>query len=249
MNAVNEPARACPSRLRFDRLLADELAPVQASELTAHAAGCARCGALLAELRRGRDAFAADAVLPDAVVQRVRDLAGDGGRGVARLRWAGPLLAAAAALLTWTAWPEQAQPWAERSKGSGVQLAFYVLHDGVVRPGSDGERVQPGDQLQLAYTSEREAYLAILSIDAAGKATAYYEKDGRAAKIIPARSAVLDRSTLLDATLGPELVYTLVCAEPITIAPLLLALERAPDQAPAAPGCTIERHTLLKVPR
>jgi hypothetical protein len=248
MNAIQKPERACPSRLRFDRLLAGELDPAHAAQLTAHATGCVRCGELLAELRRGHAAFGASAALPDAVVQRVSE-----GRGVvAWPRWTAPVLAAAAALLAWSAWPRSLPgmpSFGERSKGSAVQLAFYVLHDGTVRPGADGERVQPGDQLEFAYTSEREAYLAIVSIDAARKASAYYAKDGYAAKILPARRAVLDQSTLLDATLGHEWVYSLVCMEPVAVAPILEALERSPEAVPSVASCTVERHALLKVPR
>lgn len=247
MNVLREPAPECPSQLRFDRLLAGELEPARAAELTAHAVSCARCGSLLAELRRGRDAFVASAALPDAVAQRVLERARE--RRVAGWRWAAPALAAAAAaLLTWTAWPAQA-PFAERTKGGAVQLAFYVLHDGAVRPGMNGERVQPGDRIEFAYTSERDAYLAIVSIDSARKASSYYAKDGRAAKIPPARRAVLEQSTLLDDTLGPELVYTLVCAQPIEVAPVLQALERSPEQVPSVPDCMIERHALNKVAR
>lgn len=248
MNAIQEPERGCPSRLRFDRLLAGELEPSRAAALTAHAAGCARCGGLLVELRHAHGAFAHGAVLPGAVVRRVRERR----RSIAWARWGAPALAAAAALLAWSAWPRlrpDAPRFGERSKGGAVELAFYVLHDGAVRLGADGERVQPGDRIELAYTSDHDAYLAVLSIDAARKASTYYAKDGRAAKIPAARRAVLDQSTLLDATLGRELVYILICAEPIAVAPLLQALERAPEATPVATSCTIERRALFKVPR
>src|SRR5688500_8043754 len=138
MNAIQEREPACPSRLRFDRLLAGELESVQARELSAHAAGCARCNALLAELRRGHEAFATAAVLPDAIARRVRERAAERGRDLAWPRWAAPLLAAAAVLITWTAWPPgspQAPTLGERTKGGEVHLSFYVMHDGAVRPG------------------------------------------------------------------------------------------------------------------
>ena len=248
MDVIREPERACASRFRFDSLLAGELDPEHAARLSEHAGACARCGALLAELRAGHAAFVATTALPDAVVRRVRA----GRRAVAWPRWAAPVLAATAVLLAWSAWPwldPGGQSSSERSKGSAARLAFYVLHDGSVRPGADGERVQPGDRIEFSYTSEREVYLAILGIDAARKASVYYAKDGRAVKVPPARRALLDQSTLLDTTLGQERVYTLVCAQPIAVAPILHALERAPEAAPIAPGCTVERHVLLKVPR
>jgi anti-sigma factor RsiW len=241
MSAVHEHNAQCPSRLRFDRLIAGELPPEQAQQLEQHASRCARCQPLLAEMKRGYEAF--DAVVPNAVVQRVRERSS---RGRAWLRASAPLLAAASVLLVWAAWP--AREVGTRSKG-GPKLAFYVLHDGAVRPGTDGERVQPGDHIEFAYASAHDAYLAIVSIDAARKASVYYAKDGRAAPLRAANRAVLEQSTLLDETLGPETVYALVCAQPIAVAPLLEALERAPERAPVAEGCSVERYALLKVPR
>jgi anti-sigma factor RsiW len=246
MNAVHPERPPCPSRLRFVRLLAGELEPAQAQELQRHVEHCARCSALLAELRNGRDAFSP--VLPDLLVQRVR--------ATSKLRrdwarWTTPALAAAGALLAWLLWREPPSvPNADgvRSKG-GMQLGFYVLHAGAVRAGTDGERVQPGDQLEFAYSSERDAYLAIVSIDAAGRASAYYARDGRAVKIAAAGHAVLDQSTLLDDTLGPELVYALSCTQPIATEPVLQTLERSPDQPPAVAGCEVTRYALLKVAR
>jgi hypothetical protein len=124
-----------------------------------------------------------------------------------------------------------------------------VLHDGVVRAGSDGERVTAGDRLEFSYSSPDDAYLAVVSIDAARKVSVYYGRDGRAAPVPAASRALLEHSTELDATLGPETVYGLLCAEPIALAPVLQALERAPDRAPSAPGCALERIALHKVAR
>jgi hypothetical protein len=241
MNVLHERTGPCPSRLRFDRLLAGELTVEQARQLEQHAESCARCRSLFTEIKRGYEAF--EAVVPRAIVQRVRERSG---ARRAWLRWSVPALAAASVLLAWVAWP--APHAGTRSKG-GPKLAFYVLHDGVVRPGVDGERVHPGDHLEFAYASERDAYLAIISIDAARKASVFYAKDGYAAPMPAASRAVLDQSTLLDDTLGPETVYALVCAQPIAVAPLLQALERAPERAPIASGCAVERYALLKVPR
>lgn len=246
MNAAHPERPPCPSRLRFDRLLAGELEPAQARELQRHVERCARCSALLTELRSGLDAFSP--VLPDRLVQRVRATSKPRRDWT---RWAMPALAAAGAVLAWLVVhepPTIPNAGGVRSKG-GVQLGFYVLHAGAVRAGMDGERVQPGDQLEFAYSSERDVYLAIVSIDAAGKASAYYVREGRAARIAAASHAVLDQSTLLDDTLGPELVYALSCTQPIAVEPVLQTLERAPDLPPAVAGCEVTRHSLLKVAR
>ena len=238
---------ACPSRLRFDRLLARELSDKDAHEVELHAQSCLRCGPLLVELRRGHDAFAPE--LPAVLVQRVKDSearARAGKRSFAPLL-AAPLLAAVA-LVVWFLRPHEAE-LATRSKG-GSQLSFYVLHDGVVRLGVDGERVRPGDALRFGYSSAHDGYLAIVSIDGAGASSAYYAEQGqRAVKVAAASRALLDQTTVLDDTLGPELVYGLLCSEPIPLAPVLRALAQQPDAPPEVPGCTLERYALLKVPR
>ena len=60
---------------------------------------------------------------------------------------------------------------------------------------------------------------------------------------------MLDRSTVLDGTLGPETLYVLFCTRPLDLAPVLRALEQRPGQVPDARDCQIERYTLLKVAR
>jgi hypothetical protein len=246
MNALHDSSGLCPSRLRFDRLLAGELESSDAEQLEQHAASCARCGAVFAEIKRGYEAFAPG--LPEAVAQHVQQRA----RSARSRTWTRalvPALAAASVLLAFLAWPARDDSRLETVRLKGTQLKFYVLHEGVVRQGADGERVQPGDHVEFAYASERDAYLAIVSIDAARKASVYYARAGRAAPMPAARRAVLEESTLLDDTLGPETVYALVCAEPIEVAPLLRALEQEPERAPTAVGCSVERYTLHKVPR
>lgn len=247
MNDVPAREPACPSRLAFDRYLAGECDASRAAEIERHAKECARCRAVLSELHRGAERFERN--LPAPLVERVREREQRRARRSTR-----PPLWAAAALACGSLWFVLAQPprapLAEgaRSKG-GARVTFYVLHDGAVRPGRDGERVHPGDAIEFAYSSERPAYLAVVSIDGARRASAYYERDGRAVAVPPARRAVLDRSTVLDATLGPEIVYALLCTQPLAVAPLLRALEGAPERQPEAPDCVVERIDLIKVAR
>ena len=244
MNAVHPNEGRCPSRLRFDRLIAGELEALEAERLEQHATSCTRCRAVLAAQRLGHAEHSAE--LPAAVRGRVVERK----RGRGWLRWSAPVLAAAAALLADRAWPApMAGTLTDEVRTKGSALRFYVLHDGLVRPGSDGERVEPGDRIQFTYTSDRDAYLLIASIDAAGNASAYYADAERAAEIAAGSGVALARSTLLDATLGPETVYALLCAQPISVAPVLAALQRTPERAPAVPGCTVERYALHKVPR
>ena len=50
----------------------------------------------------------------------------------------------------------------------------------------------------------------------------------------------LPLSTVLDATLGPETLYVLACPAPISLEPLLSALEREPSRPPAVEGCELD---------
>jgi hypothetical protein len=242
MNMQRELGPRCPSGFALDRLLAGESSADDVG-IERHVAGCERCSARVAELRRAQARFA---VLPDALVRHVREQ-------TARRAWRWPLpLAAAGVLLAfWATWT-QLGPGGEsvgvRTKG-GTHVTFYVMHDGAVRPGLDGERVHPGDSLQFVYASDRDMYFAIVSIDGNRKASAYFDQDGRAAPIARSRRGVLDRSTVLDATLGNETLYALFCAGPIALDAVLAELERAPEQRPSAAGCSIERHTVVKVAR
>ena len=246
MNTLPPRNEACASRLALDRYLAGELEAARAAQLESHAEQCTRCRLLLDEQRRAAAAFSPQ--LPAAVAERVRDRAR--GRALprpARQPWAA---AAAGMAVLWLAIVSR-QPAAEvgeREKG-GMRVTFYVLHDGKVRPGIDGERLHPGDAIEFAYTSERDAYLAIVSIDGERKASAYYDSSGHAAAIRPAHRALLDRSTVLDAALGRELVYALFCARPIAVDPLLRALEADPERPLAVADCAIERLELFKVAR
>ena len=60
----------------------------------------------------------------------------------------------------------------------------------------------------------------------------------------------LPRATVLDDTLGREIVYALFCAAPVDPAALEAArsaLEARPQVAPARAGCTVDRVDLVKV--
>jgi hypothetical protein len=152
----------------------------------------------------------------------------------------GTVLAAAAAVMIFV----RAGGPITRPKG-GPGVAFYIRHGADVRPGAPGERVQPGDFLQLVYTSAAPLYGAILSVDGAHHVSRYFPDDARAAPLPAGTAQSFPRSTQLDEVLGHETVYALLCREPMALAPLedTLAADRPLD----APGCQVERFELEKI--
>jgi hypothetical protein len=139
------------------------------------------------------------------------------------------------------------QPKTERRKGRG-SIGFYVARDGQVFRGQPGEHVRPGDRLRFTYRSDREGYLAILSLDAQGVASVFYPAPGSQRALVPTGAEIeLPVAVELDATLGPEQVFVLECSAPPAVDALKQALAqhreiRAPD------GCAVQRILLHKEP-
>src|SRR5262249_14399933 len=122
----------CVSELAIDRLLAGELADLEATATRRHAASCTRCRALLDDAESTAARFAADRP-PLALPRRINPAAVVAG------------VFAAAAALAVALWPH---PEAGTRTNGPPLLPFYVSHAGDVRRGGAHEVVAPGDQLE-----------------------------------------------------------------------------------------------------
>jgi hypothetical protein len=210
----------CLSRLHCDQLLNGELE--DRDDLKRHQASCERCTALLAAHRRERAGFA---------VPRARPR-----------RWPVGLAAVAAAFVVWLAASRDRHDGAgTRDKGKPA-LSFYVKHGEVVREGGPGEVVCPNDSINFTVSTDQPAFLAIISVDGAGKVSAYYPDGPTTAAIPVGRDQVLPRSVLLDDTLGLERVVGVFCDRSIAVAELAAAVAR--DAIPS--GCATDALTLEK---
>jgi hypothetical protein len=235
-----ERSPGCLSRLHCDQLLNGELEDRE--DLKQHHASCQRCTAMLAAHRRERAAFAVP------MARGPRD--GAQGRGHwdahtrwdAHRRWITGLAAIAAVFCVWLVASRGRLGDAEiRNKGK-PGLAFYVKHGDAVREGAPGEVVYPDDAINFVVSTERPAFVAIISVDGAGKVSTYYP-DGPTATAIPAgREQVLSRSVLLDDTLGLERVVGLFCDRPVVVAELAAAVAR--NAIPS--GCVADAVALEK---
>lgn len=227
---------ACHSALRLDSWMAGELAPAEADALTVHVAGCDRCRTVMEELERAR-AEPLPPLRPAAPVVRPprtwRRWAGAGGALAA---------AAAAAGLFLLPPPEQA---GTRTKGAAPALSMYVRHGGEVRRAAPGERVAAGDAVRFAVSLPEPAYVAVLSLDPAGRASVYFPEGDRAAEVKAGAEVALPLATRLDATVGEEQVFGLFCDRPLALAPVRALVDAA--AAGAAPaGCQVTRWTFVK---
>jgi len=239
----------CASDFVFDRYLAGEFSGEELGQLERHIEACARCNERLHTLRVEREAaleflpnFAAIAAPQEPTKQASLQPApapGVSSRHAPRsFLWAGSgaLAAAAAAFLLFPSAPTKGPiELAERAKGTGG-FELFVRHDGVVRSGGPGEVLAPGDSIQFAVTTPEPAYAAIVSVDGANHASAYFPR-GELAEQLPAGRTELPLSTVLDDTLGPERLWLLLCADAVEIAPVLAELTTHPRATPNVPDC------------
>jgi hypothetical protein len=233
---------SCESDLSFDLALAGDLPEADERRVRAHMAGCALCAARWVEIEARRIAF--DAGPPALDLDRRTRAA-----RWWRRRWMGPAaaLAAAAAILLLLVWPGGGEPVrapASRTKGGEV-FQLFIRHGASIRKAGAAEVVHPADQLQFVYSSPWPGYAAVLSRDGAGAVSVYFPDVGTTAWAAPpGRDQQLPRSTILDGTLGREVVIALFCSSAIDLEPL--RRELAAGRRPAPPGCATQTIVLDK---
>lgn len=221
---------ACLSALKLDRWAAGELAPAESEDVRAHVAGCARCSAAAESLRPP----------PGAALPPLRAAA----PRAARRRGAFAALAALAAAASVALFlrPEGAR---ERAKGPGGAVGMWVLHGGDARRAGPGEVVAPGDAVRFTVTAAEPAWVAVLSVDPAGRASVYFPLGARAERVAAGAEVPLPLATRLDATLGEERVVALLCDRAVELEPIRAALDAGAD--PAIPGgCEVTRWSFAK---
>lgn len=220
----------CLSDLAIDRLLRNELSQKAAAAAREHAARCALCRARIGELESARAAF-------QAAPPPLR-------RPQPRRRWSRPLAVAGASLAAAAGIVLMLRgDGGTRLKG-GRSVGFYVQHGDQLRRGQTGERVAPGDSVQLVYSGDAPLYGAILSVDGAHQVSRYFPESPSAAALPSGAAQRFPRSTQLDDVLGRETVYALLCREPLPLDPLQQAL--AAGRPLDAPGCYVEQIELDK---
>jgi hypothetical protein len=227
----------CLSDRMLDMWVAGELAGDGRDAAEGHLATCEACSARLREIERGKDEFAREAP-PFAAIAEPRERR--------RNVWpiAGALALAAAVALVVRA---PSDDFGSRTKG-GDRLGFYVMHDGAVRAGANGEVVRPGDRLQLVSTNAKPRFFAVLSRDGGGHASIYFPKEPTATRLEPGVERPLPYALELDTTLGAETIYGLFCDRAGPLEPLRARLEQAGDATEWPDGCRVDRLKIEKRP-
>jgi Domain of unknown function (DUF4384) len=257
MNLTATPLswNACLSALRLDRWMMGELAAEEAESIGNHVSGCATCSAAVAGMRGVREEVRALPLPPPLSRPAPR-------RWSPRVAAAGVTLALAASVLlvlrpdtsgtspapggrlrsVADAPPDQAQ----RRKGAGLALSMYVQHGGEVRRAGPGESVAPGDAVRFAVSTPTPAFVAVLSLDPAGKASVYFPEGARAAQIAAGTEIPLPLGTRLDASTGEERLLGLFCTAPVELEPIRLALQQHQEGAALPSSCQGLRWSFVK---
>ena len=237
MNLTATPLswNSCLSGLRLDRWMMGELAADDAGTVGTHVSGCAACSAAVAGMRGVREEVRALA-LPASLVPtppRTR-------RPAAAIVAAGLALAAGVVL---TLRPDRL---VERRKGPPRALSMYVQHLGEVRRARPGESVAPGDAIRFAVSTPAPAFVAVLSLDPAGRAWVYFPEGARAAQVGAGSEVPLPLGTRLDSTTGEEQILGLFCSAPVELEPIRLALQQQRGALVLPPSCQGLRWSFVK---
>jgi len=235
----------CLSDLVLDRLLAGELAPGESHAAQQHLGSCSRCNAQCTQLERDRERYRLAPPPLQANPERHTK------------RWAswrlwllpvGALSAAAVLILLLRPGSGHGNFMAEATQTKGsIRLGFYVKRGDTVRAGHSGDIVYPGEAVRFTYTSRTSGYLAVVSLDGAGKVSVYHPDPdvNPAAPLAPAEDEPLPGSILLDDALGTEAVYGVLCSEPRALIGIVEQLRRERD-LPAVSGCAVDKVILEK---
>lgn len=226
------------SDLFLDELLVGERRDPAA---LAHLATCGECRARRDEIAADRAQFLAappplPTPRPTPTPARTRWLAG-----------AGVAAAAAAVLVVFPLLAPDDRRDASRinetrTKGGGGRLEVIVEHRGAQRVAVPGEALHPGDTLLFEISTPRPTHLAVLGRDARGLVSTYFPAGPTAAAIAAGADQALPLATVLDDSLGAELLFAAFCERPVAVAELRGALETPP------PGCAIDVFAIEKVP-
>lgn len=242
-SVLREGRPDCPSDLTLDRLHAGELPPEEAARAERHVAGCATCGARMAERRAGFDAL--EGVDPRAMLARIRSGLDRPASLSERLRrLLAPLAVVATAAVALVVVTRE-DP-GTRLKGALALHVFRLAGDHAEEMVS-GAAFAPGDRLRFAVDLPTEGHVAVLGVEASGTLyTAWPLDSGARTDLAAGNGIALPGAVALDAQPGRETLYLVHC--PREVGPPSCA-SRGAGSAPACPeGCATTSFILEKRP-
>lgn len=237
MNLTATPLswNTCLSALRLDRWMMGELAAEDAETVGTHVSGCASCSAAVAGMRGVREEVRALPLPPRLLPRPLRRRAPLAAAGL------GVALAAGLVLML-----RGGPAGTQRAKGTGLALTMFVQHGGEVRRAAPGESVAPGDAVRFAVSTPSPAFVAVLSLDPAGKAWVYFPQGPQAAEVPGGVEVPLPLGTRLDTTTGEERLLGLFCTRAVELEPIRLALQQSQNAAPLPTDCQGLRWSFVK---
>ncbi len=240
----------CPSDFTLDRLHAGELPPAEAQRAERHVAGCADCGARLAERQAGFGAM--DGVDPRVMLGRIRKGLDEPARSSVSERLSGWMrrlltpvaMAATAAVVLMVVVPGQQQ--GTRMKGALALHVFRLTGDHAEEVVS-GDTFAPGDRLRFSVDVPSEGHVTVLGVEASGALyTAWPLEPGVQTRFEEGDGIALPGAVSLDAQPGRETFYLVHC--PVKVGPPRCTSQGA-AAAPACPaGCTTSSFLMEKRP-
>jgi len=212
----------------LERLRAGELDTTQAEKVRAHAAGCARCAARLAELDRETADFKREVPF-----DRFESAVARKGREQKRHTWVGPmglaLAAGVAALLIGgpLLYNSDARRNGNGIKGSDGVVELFVGGTGAApRLAKSGETLSAGERVRVGYQTREHKYVLVFSVDEAGVATALYPESGPSVPVEKGAGTHLMPDSLELTGKGLEKVIALFSDEPLDVGAALSAASR-----------------------
>jgi hypothetical protein len=213
--------------------------------------GCPACGAQLAQLTAGRDAFLR--ARPADRFLRQLERRAEAAPAPSPWRRLLPVLAAVVpVLLLLVLVPRVLKPEdTVRLKGGEFRV---VAARGEAPPelrvlGPDSE-VRPGDALRFAYEAPEAGHLLVLELDGRGVASVFHPFNGTASAPLPAHQRdFLPGSVVLDDAPGPEWLLAVFSPRPLEAAPLLAQLREQAGRAQptlSCPDCQVRALRLQK---
>lgn len=237
----------CPSDFALDRLHSGELPPAEARETEQHVAGCAGCGARLAERQAGFGAI--DGVDPRAMLARIRTGLDAPAQAPLSERLSGwtrrllaPMALVAAAVVLMVVVPGQER--GTRLKGALALHVFRLTGDHAEEVVS-GETFAPGDRIRFRVDVPEEGHVVILGVEASGTLyTAWPLAPGVQTRFEEGNGIELPGAVSLDAQPGREILHLVHC--PLEVGPPECTSGGAGEKPVCPAGCVLTSFIMEK---
>jgi hypothetical protein len=222
-----------PSRHTLTRYHALDLDAAERERIALHVGECGACAAVLEALEEEKGNFQATHHRENFLA-RIRDEASRPGPAdetppEEQVVWwrlvfrPAPLLTGlvavfAAVALLLTAGPDDGPT---RMKGASIELGYFVSEAGKPVVAASDRVLHPGDRIQFRLTAPAGGYVHIVGVDERGTVSVYFPPPGSTPDPFPGGAGrPVPGSVILDATLGRERVFALICGTPVEPAEL-----------------------------